>query len=470
MEHNASLAEKEVFFKAEESFFAQQDKQEISQTLARQAEQVRRLKMIQESHAKDRIERKQAKNFQRNLFRERKEKDGKIHAQELAHKVAAENKQMLKEQHERIQQLVEYTSEKHQKERRQLSASQDRKINDQKRLLDIQTDKMGEDEKNEVVKEFQLGISHQKTLNKKVADQLRERQVVEMRQLKERADLDTQIMLTLATLKAQHTQNTQRQELSATQDISRLKNTADDLSESIKINQIKLQHVVELDKLASLHKQQYQNVMHTLKNRSAKRRQKWSKILGRDIPKLNEMFTALDQEQQRDASADGGDVDNDDAKSTVSSSYSTSSSSRSKCTTSKAALVSGINEAIARAKQELVLLEASLTQEAATRIQTLANLRLTQHQALSDKEAEFEKQIIEMEQLHEQEMNELVDTFEEDVSEVQQVQEREREMEAVIRNAETKALQERKVLTAILNTTVDGVISIDPTGFIKRFK
>jgi hypothetical protein len=467
VEHNITLAEMEVFFKAEESFFAQQDKQEISQTLARQAEQVRRLKTIQDSHAKDRTERKHAKNFQRNLFRERKEKDVKIHAQELAHKVAAENKQMLKEQHDRVQQLVEYTSEKHQKERKQLYESQDRKINDQKRLLDIQTDKMGEDEKNEVVKEFQLDISHQKTLNKKLADQLRERQVIEMRQLKERANLDTQIKITVATLKAQHTQHIQRQELIATNNISRLKNTMTDVRESIKMNQLKLQHLIEVDKLASLHKQQYQHVLQSLKARSAKRRQKWSKILCREVPALNEMFAALEQNEAGEA----GDHDDDDTKSIVSSdSSSHSSSSTTKGATSKSALAASLNEAIARAKQELILLDASLSQEAATRIQTLANLRLTQQQELSEKESDFQLQISEMEQEHEKEMNELTAAFDEDISEFGLVQEREREMETTIRNTETKALQERKVLTAILNTTVDGVISIDPTGFIKRFK
>ena len=42
-------------------------------------------------------------------------------------------------------------------------------------------------------------------------------------------------------------------------------------------------------------------------------------------------------------------------------------------------------------------------------------------------------------------------------------------MEGYIRGAETKALQERRVLNSLLDSVVDGVISIDPRGFIKRF-
>jgi hypothetical protein len=43
-------------------------------------------------------------------------------------------------------------------------------------------------------------------------------------------------------------------------------------------------------------------------------------------------------------------------------------------------------------------------------------------------------------------------------------------MEGAIRATENRALQERRVWTVVGNSIVDGVISIDRLGFIKRFK
>lgn len=46
------------------------------------------------------------------------------------------------------------------------------------------------------------------------------------------------------------------------------------------------------------------------------------------------------------------------------------------------------------------------------------------------------------------------------------MQERELEMEGYIRGAELKAMQERRMLNYLLDTVIDGVVSIDPRGTI----
>jgi signal transduction histidine kinase len=87
-----------------------------------------------------------------------------------------------------------------------------------------------------------------------------------------------------------------------------------------------------------------------------------------------------------------------------------------------------------------------------------------------NKEDEFSKELMELEWKQDVEIKDSIKADEDQLSEALQVQERELAMEGHIRGAESKALQERRVLNSLLNSVVDGVISIDPRGFIVKFK
>lgn len=75
-----------------------------------------------------------------------------------------------------------------------------------------------------------------------------------------------------------------------------------------------------------------------------------------------------------------------------------------------------------------------------------------------------------MEWRQEVEVKDLEKGSEAELEEEYLIQERELEMEGFIRGAELKAMQERRVLSSLLDSVVDGVISIDPKGYISRFK
>jgi transcriptional regulator with PAS, ATPase and Fis domain len=87
-----------------------------------------------------------------------------------------------------------------------------------------------------------------------------------------------------------------------------------------------------------------------------------------------------------------------------------------------------------------------------------------------NKEEDFSKELMELEWKQDVEIKDSVKADEDQLSEALQVQERELAMEGHIRGAESKALQERRVLNSLLDSVVDGVISIDPRGFIVKFK
>jgi hypothetical protein len=79
-----------------------------------------------------------------------------------------------------------------------------------------------------------------------------------------------------------------------------------------------------------------------------------------------------------------------------------------------------------------------------------------------NKAEEFNKELMELEWKQDVEIKDSVKADEDQLSEALQVQERELAMEGHIRGAESKALQERRVLNSLLDSVVDGVISIDP--------
>jgi hypothetical protein len=171
------LGENEVFYKGDESFFRKQDMTEVSQVKARQDEEVAAMKALSEQLLKDRTSRKDAKQYQKNLSRDAKQKDSIIQDQEAAHKKAKEVKTVLSEHLQRVDQLIQHTEEKHKKQLQLLVSSQERKIADQRILMDLSIKNLDEDAKGDQRKEFNFKINHQKNIDKKTSDQMRERQV-----------------------------------------------------------------------------------------------------------------------------------------------------------------------------------------------------------------------------------------------------------------------------------------------------
>jgi signal transduction histidine kinase len=100
----------------------------------------------------------------------------------------------------------------------------------------------------------------------------------------------------------------------------------------------------------------------------------------------------------------------------------------------------------------------------------LGEMQARQASEFKNKEDEFSKEIMELEWKQDVEIKDSIKADEDQLSDALQIQARELAMEGHIREAESKALQERRVLNSLLDSVVDGVISIDPRGFIVKFK
>jgi len=472
IEEHINLGENELFFKGDEAFFTSQNETEVNQLLARQAEELRALKNLQEQLIKDRCERKEAKRFQRELQRESKLKDSIIHDQDAAHKTAKEVKTILSEHLQRIEQLVSHTEEKHKKQLAQLSDSQDRKISDQRILMELQCRNLAEDEKNDQMKEFHFKINHQKSIDKKVTDQLRERQAMELRHLKDRMDMETMMKEELSTIKAnllvvqQQTARSQRLEYVTEKD------RIDASCEAQKVIKLQVEDNIQVNKLLSHQRQQVRLLKRDQKSRKQKRLRTWALVTGRNMEvsasglhsKGSESRDSDSAELTRSSSGNsinvgGGRLDIMAAPKEGVDSFETDTDAQNNFLDNQQKLMTDKVKRMRDQLQGLALRHKLI----------LEQLVEKQKIELKEKENTFTKDRMELEWNQDVEIKDMNQSHEHELQEANAIYAHELEMEAQVRSVETKALQERKVLNSLLDTVVDGVISIDPLGIIKRF-
>lgn len=167
------------------------DEIEVNNLKNRHAKELRALKTLQDVKVQDAVKRATQKKFQREQQREIKNLFEKTHNQETAYRKTDETKQALMEHRERCERLVEHMEERHLKQIKQFGAAEDRKIQDQRILMELQVRHLNEDQRAEAMKEYHSKMNHQKNVDKKRLDQIREQQRMELRHFKDRSDGET---------------------------------------------------------------------------------------------------------------------------------------------------------------------------------------------------------------------------------------------------------------------------------------
>jgi len=444
IEEHINLGENELFWKGDEAFFMQAYEAEVSQLMARQGKELKVLKNLQEQLLKDRSARKQAKRFQREIQRQSKLKDSIIHDQESAHKTAKEVKTILTGHLSKIEQLVAHIEEKHKTQIHQLAKSQDRKIADQRDLMVLQCKNLTQDEKNHYVKEFQFKINHQKTLDKKITDHLREKHSMELRHLKARLDLETTTKEELSTLRAnllviqQQTARNRHQEYVAEKD------RISDSCEAQKILKARALDNIEVSKLLASHRIQLRQMKRSQKHRIQKRMRMWALVTGRNMESShgsNETSAAETEAEANDSKIESvGSIEVDTVAHDLT------------------------------AEEEKIEKMRSNLQDLRLQHKLIMDQLFDKHQKnICSREDDLKQQMLNLEAEQNIEAGNLAQIQQQELAEANLVYLHELEMEAQVRGLENSALQERKILNSLLDNVVDGVVSINPLGRIMRF-
>jgi len=464
IEDQVVIGENEIFFKNEESFYIAQDEQEVNALKNRHAIELRALKTLQDLKVQDMQKRGTQKKFQREQQREIKNLFEKTHNQETAYRKIDEVKQALFEHRERNERLVEHMEERHQRQIKQFTAAEERKVMDQRILMELQVRHLSEDQKAEAMKEYHSKMTHQKNVDKKRLDQIREQQRMELRHFKDRADGETQIMEEFANLESKHTFD--EQALKAHQRIEYVteKERMASAESALKLMEIQGDNATEYKKLQNVQRFQIRRLQKTQRIRREKRVKRWSAILGRDVTagkKFGSGASSVGSKSQSESNSmsrqEGDQIGQTNLNSILGE----------KDENDDNGFLGIENES--HAKDQIAQMRQQLKNLAA-RHEKIYGEMFSRHAAeYKAKEDEFAKEMMELEWKQDVELKDSKKADADQIAEALNIQERELAMEGHIRGAETKALQERRVLNSLLDSVVDGVISIDPRGFICKF-
>ncbi|KAJ3221556.1 hypothetical protein HK099_003401 [Clydaea vesicula] len=494
IEDEIFVGENELFHKNEEAFFILQDERELANLKARQSEEIKALKTMQETGTADMTKRKATKKFLRQQSRETKALYNRTHEQEAACKQTQDEKQTLCDDREKSARLVEHMEERHLKQIKQFNAAEERKISDQRILVELKIRHLTEEHRADAMKEFHSKMNYQKDLDKKKLDQICEFQRIELRHFKDKVDLETQMIEELQNLHSKH--EVEEKELAAKQKIDYLleKERIATTELSLKVIIIQAKNLIELKKLQNVHRLQLRQLRKAQKGRKTKRLKHWSIILGRDLTqKKRRTGSALQSSGgSNDGSEDGSESGSVGTHSKPESLSHTRQGSDSNIKHAAGAKKNSDSPRInlieaeeddddsheknvsldtqqQNAEEQLNKMREQLSALREQQFEKLRKLKKKASNEKKEKEEEFQRFIMELEWQQDVDIKDLKKNDETELQEAIQAQERELEMEAHIRGAETKAMLERKVLKSLLDSVVDGVVSIDPRGFIQRF-
>ncbi|KAJ3411483.1 hypothetical protein HDV05_002136 [Chytridiales sp. JEL 0842] len=457
IEENILNAESEVLKRDEESFVLAQSETELANLKQQHANDIMRKKAMFEAFMAARKERKRIKALNRTMMRETKLRDQKIQQQDLTSKVVRETQMILNQKRSALSQLVSHIEDVHEKVRKQLVTSQERQNKTETILNELQSRHLKSEIRSTVVKKHQVKMNHKRVMDKKVADHLRETQQQEMKQIKEKFEMELRGYQELSLLKTTHQEKVYELETQQSVEFNTEKERLVTIKDTLKVMQLESEHQGEMKRLMLAHKAAFRQVREAhkrklgeaKKNRS--RRSNSSSVGGSRLGSAQgsrsgsseSMFSPDAENNPFGALSDKlRDIENNDAINVDSR--------------------EGLQERIEQ-------LEASMQNLKIRHKEARQQLLLQQADELEQKEKYLAEKTREMESNHELEMIQLQKQQEMEIAELCATQEREIAMEQSIQDAECEALMERRQLNSVLDTVIDGVVCINPQGIVSRF-
>jgi hypothetical protein len=123
-------------------------------------------------------------------IRASKKRDQIIQQQEKASTTAHRVRETINERRAAFDTLTQHMYEIHDKQRKNMIQAQERRFQNEKLLIDLESRHLKEEVRSALQKKFQVRQNHQQHLNKRINDNLREVQLMELRHSKERFELE----------------------------------------------------------------------------------------------------------------------------------------------------------------------------------------------------------------------------------------------------------------------------------------
>ncbi|KAL2916411.1 hypothetical protein HK105_204167 [Polyrhizophydium stewartii] len=470
IENNYFEAEREVMRSANVAFLSARGETELMGLLAAQAAETKQMEEAFEKLVAARKERKDAKRVQRATMRQTKRRDLLIRRQEATSKEMLSIKLALSELLAGFNSLIAHMESTHEKERKQLIAAQERKMANEKMLNELETKHLPEELRSTLSKKFHVRQTHQAVLNKRINDQLRETQQTELRQAKERFELEVKCYDELGNLKTTHTirlaelLDAQFVEMQAEKERLLIKHEEEKLQIIIQNNQQDMKRLQQQHRNAirKLRIQQEQRIAACKQIKNDSTSSKYGSLnVGTAFSGRRMSIDDLMSEKSSHASSSQN-------RNYIAAAFSTSVGIGMATSNGVASGVDETNASDPAADMRLMR-QTTLNALAAKQRQEKHSLIGTLQQEMNECQLSIDSRLSEIEEQHTHEMELLRQEQNREIELLISIQEKEIQMEQSVHDAEMKMLIERRILNSVLETVVDGIINITPTGIIVRF-
>ncbi|KAL7753798.1 hypothetical protein RI367_000730 [Sorochytrium milnesiophthora] len=496
----------ESFDQDEQDFFKKQDAMERAHLKARQELEVLRKNKYYETVARSTMLGLKAKEAHCDLVFTAKKEDTLVVQQDLAQNVDQTVKKMLDDHRATFNQRLEHTELRHTKERKQLSAAQDRKIQDRRTLMELETAHMSTELKQQAVKDMQFKANHQKVLDKKVAEHLRDIQGLEIRQMKEQFELEMRSMEKIHETQAQGNAAYKSLMVQQVTEKQVIKRAVTETKFAVEKHELQVQHAHDLHQLRQEHAEQLEKLVQAQAERSRQRKAKWAVVLQETVSSVDLNDTEMGalatsvHGSMHDVSlvraGSGAQLFSNPDMGAASLPTTEPTGERTAAKDELTAAVSSLESAglasilpgaakvpprqggsatggdveeLQRLDDKLKTLRSDLALLAKKHEQLAQDLVCGQQKAQSELEANLFQAMADLKSTHELEMAKTKRRQFNEIKAIKTVQAKESAMEENVRNAERNMILERKGLNSLLESSVDSIITISPQGIMLRF-
>ncbi|KAL2920311.1 hypothetical protein HK105_200384 [Polyrhizophydium stewartii] len=487
IEENLLRARREVYLQADVAFLMQRSDTELSNLQIAQAKEIKEKIESFEKNMKGRSERKETKKFQRTSVRRTKYRDMLILKQQTISKAATAIRLTVVEQREAFDNLMAHVKAIHEQQRIDEAAALERKLDFEKSINDLEIVSQPDEVKSALAKMFQVRQTHQRALNKRINEHLREVQMVEVRHVKEKFDLERNCAEEAGNLKVLHAARIAEQIEAHVLEMNNEKERLQAEHEAKKQVLITHLHQVEVKRLQHAHRLALRNMKSEQEQRLAafKHQRLSGNGLGTGVGSISSKLTS------KMASRQESNADIDDASSDRSSQVSASPSRI-------AAGINGITPASStfggtrrsgngshtptgsHISEDDDIRSTHSDDSRTHRVNAIASLVAKQRQEKTNLMATLKAEMTELEQSHSAQMGEmeeeqrlelekLVMEQREELELLRALQEKEILVEQSVHEAEMVTMVERRVLNSVFASVNDGIINTTSDGTITRF-
>ncbi|KAI9344964.1 hypothetical protein BDR26DRAFT_917072 [Obelidium mucronatum] len=458
--------------KTEEAFLLARNEIEISQLKEQQRSEISQKQAIFEERLSLKATVRREKALTEGFSSDAKLRDMKIFQKASDAKLARHVQQILDQNRQEFEETIAHVEKIHSRKCKNLSSIQESRNTHDKTVYEMEIKHLNMDAQNLMRKRYGAKANHQKVLDKKSLDQLKEVQRMEILHIKELFNLKH-----ACTDEALRLRTVQQEALHAL-DIKHCNERREEkvslaaLKDNMKAKSEEEQHMREVRKLIDRHRMQLCNLNeeHEEKLREL---QSSANSTHRVKVSLNALTDSLEPSDERNSLSSS--VSSFCSNSRFSSTASTESLGFAGMSPSSLAISPYLRSALSiktsssdtdqepvKIKEEKMRLSKIRQREARARLVGEHNEQLlVLHEAQGLKMSELKKQ-------HDHAMMQLQRQHDYELMELRRIHEKEVVLEQNIHEAESRIMAERKILGSVLDSVIDGIIIIDTNASILR--